>query len=132
MWCLLQEVTNMFENLQSQLTSLRLLVLSADPKTGRPNSNGSPTRVRSKSVAVVPDVAVPEPSPLLRQAERLFDLWQECMEEDSSQLREAVRAVSQTVDTVCFTFYSCPLSQQIFVHASPSQPLIRSVGCPKA
>lgn len=91
----------MFENLQSQLASLRLLVSSADPKTGKPQSIGSPTRGRSKSVAVVQDVAAAEPSPHLRQAVRLFDLWQERMEGDHAQLREGIRAVSHTVDTVC-------------------------------
>lgn len=90
----------MFENLQSQLSSLRMLVSSADARTGKPQSVGSPTRGRSKSVAVVPDVTPAEPSPHVQQAERLFDLWQERMEEDHTELREEIRAASHAVDTV--------------------------------
>ena len=98
---LLQEVNSMFDSLYNQLSGLRVLVSSADPKTGKPHSIGSPTRGRSKSVAVVHDDAAAEPSPHLRQAERLFDLWQERMEEDQAELQEAMRAVSSTVGTVC-------------------------------
>jgi hypothetical protein len=95
----MQEVGSMFENLQSQLERLRILVASADPKTGKPQSTGSPTWGRSKSVVVAAEGAT-EPSAHLRQAEILFDSWKELMADDQKELSEAIRAISHSVETV--------------------------------